>query len=64
MKRKYAKDVSPIRYTEKCKDDEFCYWTSEIRGNCSSMNGIVPVRIIRESFYRRLIKIYEQYLES
>ncbi len=60
-KRKYAKDVTPRLHTWALEDGELCFYTDENADEKpSSGTEHVPVRIIRESFYRKLIKAYEK----
>ena len=59
-KRKYAKDVTEMRYTSLfLVDGSFCGWLVSTRDEVKC-EPIIPVRVVRESFYRKLIKRYEQ----
>lgn len=57
-KRKYAKDVSRVVYG--WHQDDFGLGDSTEHFFIKESNTI-PVRIVRESFYRKLIKCYEQW---
>lgn len=56
-KRKYGRDVSQIAYGWEW------YVSKEIGNNAYSRKGTanIPVRVIRESFYRRLVEVFERY---
>jgi hypothetical protein len=59
-KRKYEKDVSELVYGEEYSDGTIAKWSETRRTSFQN----IPVRIIREKFYRQLIKIYEEWKES
>jgi hypothetical protein len=58
-KRKYEKDVSPIVYS---------YLVGNSIGRYTDPDAVdgyrIPVRIVRESFYRKLIKAYETSIQK
>jgi hypothetical protein len=59
--RKFKKDVSEIRYSYEIDEELVCY----VQAFKSEQEDIqIPVRIVREKFYRKLIQIYEQWKES
>jgi hypothetical protein len=54
-KRKYTKDVSEIVYGAEYGDKTM----GRISDPWRRVGCDIPVRIVRESFYRKLIKVYE-----
>jgi hypothetical protein len=59
-KRKYGKDVSKIVYGSEYQDRTIFPATSHEKEDYRE----IPVRIVRESFYRKLIKAYEVLIEN
>jgi len=53
-KRKYAKDVTRIIYSQEYKDGEISHYIET-----NKYEDCIPVRVVRESFYRKLIKALE-----
>jgi hypothetical protein len=53
-KRKYQRDVSPLCYTYLVGNSIGRFTDTDLRGG-------VAVRVVRESFYRKLVKAYEEY---
>ena len=59
-KHKYAKDVSGILYAREYKDFGFGTNLEWEREDDDKGEAVAPVRIVRESFYRELIKAYKE----
>lgn len=59
-KRKYRYDVSVVVYGYNKFNKELGSYANSIK----SPGCPFPCRIVREKFYRKLIKIYEQWRES
>ena len=58
--RKYANDVSEIIYGSEYRDKTMGRMTDPWKSTPCK----IPARIVRESFYRKLIKCYEQYKDE
>lgn len=55
-KRKYDRDVSEIVYGVEYAIDNTVFPST---GRIKDKFYYIPMRIVRESFYRKLIKVYE-----